>query len=169
MFYHYLRGYSYFAIMTVSIVQWHAGVRLFYGKVYVSVNVFNINICLSLVCQNLFSLVYCFYLFFFRLYCVTEMLNPIQDQRKVKSFLSCCHWNVNSPLAHNCAKLTSLEAYNSVLIYDFICISKMSLDSTISSDNNNLNISGYNLTRADHPSNSKRGSACIYYCSSNFE
>ena len=97
------------------------------------------------------------------------MLNPIQDQRKVKSFLSCCHWNVNSPLAHNCAKLTSLEAYNSVLIYDFICISKMYLDSTISSDNNNLNISGYNLTRADHPSNSKRGSACIYYCSSNFE
>ena len=62
---YYLRGYSYFTIMTVSINQWHAGIGLFYGKVYVSVKVFNINICLSLVCQNLFSLVYCFYLFLF--------------------------------------------------------------------------------------------------------
>ena len=47
--------------------------------------------------------------------------------------------------------------------YDFICISEKYLDSTISSDNNNLNISGYNLIRADHPSNSKRGGVCIYY------
>ena len=28
---------------------------------------------------------------------------------------------------------------------------------------NNLNISGYNLIRVDHPSNSKRGGVCIYY------
>ena len=47
--------------------------------------------------------------------------------------------------------------------YDFICISEKYLDSTISSDNNNLNVSGYNLIRADHPSNSKRGGVCIYY------
>ena len=47
--------------------------------------------------------------------------------------------------------------------YDFICISETYLDSTISSDNNDLNISGYNLIRADHPSNSKRGGVCIYY------
>ena len=39
----------------------------------------------------------------------------------------------------------------------------MYLDSTSCSDNNNLNILGYNLTRADHPSNLKRGSVCIYY------
>ena len=47
--------------------------------------------------------------------------------------------------------------------YDFICISETYLDSTISSDNNDLNISGYNLIRADHPSNSKRDGVCIYY------
>ena len=47
--------------------------------------------------------------------------------------------------------------------YDFICISETHLDSIISSDNNNLNISGYNLRRAGHPSNSERGDACIYY------
>ena len=80
-----------------------------------------------------------------------------------KFSLSCCHWNVNSILAHNCAKVTSLEAYNSVFKYDCICISETYFDSTISSDNNNLNISGYNLIRADHRSNSKRDSVCIYY------
>ena len=53
--------------------------------------------------------------------------------------------------------------YNLVFKYDFICISETYLDLTISSDNNNLNISGYNLIRADLPSNSKRGGVCIYY------
>ena len=47
--------------------------------------------------------------------------------------------------------------------YDFTCICETYFDSIFSSDNNNLNISGYNLIRADHPSNSKRGSVCIYY------
>ena len=50
-----------------------------------------------------------------------------------------------------------------MLKYDFICISETYLDLTISSDNNNLNISRYNLIRADHPSNSKGGGVCIYY------
>ena len=90
------------------------------------------------------------------------MLNP--GPKKNKEFsLSCCHWNVNSLLADDCAKVTSLEAYNSVFKYDFICVSETYLDSTISSDNNNLNISGYNLIRADHPRNSKRGGVCMYY------
>ena len=47
--------------------------------------------------------------------------------------------------------------------YNFIYISETHLDLTISSDNNNLNISRYNLIRADHPSNSKGGGVCIYY------
>ena len=54
MFYYYLRGYPYFAIMTVSIDQWQAGIGLFYGNIYVSIKVFNTNICLASVCQNLF-------------------------------------------------------------------------------------------------------------------
>ena len=37
------------------------------------------------------------------------------------------------------------------------------LYSTISSDNNNLNVFGYNLIRADQSSNTKRGGVCIYY------
>ena len=88
--------------------------------------------------------------------------NPRPKKNKEFSF-SCCHWNVNSLLAHDCAKVTSLEAYNSVFKYDFICISETYLCSTISSENNNLNISGHNLIRADRPSNSKRGGVCIYH------
>ena len=49
-------------------------------------------------------------------------------------------------------QVTSLEAYNSVFKYDFICISETYPDLTISSDNNNLNIAWYNIIRANHPS-----------------
>ena len=64
--------------------------------------------------------------------------------KKTEGSLSCCHCNVNSLLAHDRAKVTSLEAYNSVFKYDFICISETYLDSIISSDNKNLNISRNN-------------------------
>ena len=37
------------------------------------------------------------------------------------------------------------------------------LDSGISNDDDNLEIPGYDLFRADHPSNTKRGGVCIYY------
>ena len=45
---------------------------------------------------------------------------------------------------------------------DIICLSETYLDSTIRSDNDNLEIPGYNLVRSDHPSNNKRGGVCIY-------
>ena len=103
-------------------------------------------------------------LFFFLVFTVNGDVESNLGPKKNKEFpLSCCHWNVNSLLVHNCAKVNSLEAYNSVFKYDFICISKTCLDSNISSDNNNLNISGYHLIRADHPINSKRGGVCIHY------
>ena len=42
-------------------------------------------------------------------------------------------------------------------------MSETYLDSSIPSDDNNLEIPGYDLIRADHPSNSKRGCICVYY------
>ena len=50
-------------VMTVTIDKWHEYTGLFYRKVYFLIKVLNTNTCLSLVCQNLFSLVYYFYLF----------------------------------------------------------------------------------------------------------
>ena len=46
---------------------------------------------------------------------------------------------------------------------DIICLSETYLDSSIQSDNDNLEIPGYNLVRSDYPSNNKRGGVCIYY------
>ena len=44
-----------------------------------------------------------------------------------------------------------------------ICLSESYLDSSVSSDNDNLCIKDYNLVRADDPGNVKRGGACVYF------
>ena len=44
-----------------------------------------------------------------------------------------------------------------------ICLTKIYLNSEIPFDGKNLEISGYNLFRKDHPSNSKRDGVCLYY------
>ena len=72
----------------------------------------------------------------------------------MRSYVGDVESNVNSLLAYDCVKVTSLEAYNSVFKYEFLYISETYFDSTISSDKNNLNISGYKLIIADRPSNS---------------
>ena len=66
-------------------------------------------------------------------------------------------------MAQNYAKVFLLKAYIAVYKFHIICISKTYLDTSITSDNSNLEILGYNLIRSDHPSNSKRGGVCIYH------
>ena len=71
---------------------------------------------------------------------------------------------MNSPLAayvlvHN----SVLTAYVLVHNFDIICLSETYLNSEISTDDKNLEIPGYYLLRADHPSNNKRGGVCIFY------
>ena len=36
-------------------------------------------------------------------------------------------------------------------------------DSSVKTESDNLRINGYELIRADHPSNAKKGGVCIYY------
>ena len=43
------------------------------------------------------------------------------------------------------------------------CISETHVDSDTSYEDANLKKLGYTLTRADLPSNTKQGGACIYY------
>ena len=45
--------------------------------------------------------------------------------------------------------------------HDFICLSEAYLDSSVS--DSLPKIDGYNLVRADHPNDTKRGEVCIYY------
>ena len=84
-------------------------------------------------------------------------VNP-GPKREISKF-SCCHWNVNSILAHD--KLSLIKSYNTVQKYDIICISETFLDS--SANKSSLLIPGYHLLRADHPNNLKKGDVCLYF------
>ena len=44
-----------------------------------------------------------------------------------------------------------------------MCLSETFLDSSIPNVDNRINIAGYSLLRADHPSNTKKGGVCVYY------
>ena len=63
-------------------------------------------------------------------------------------------------------KVSLLSAYISVHKFDIICLSETYLNSETSSDDENLEIAGYNLVIEDHPSNSKGGGVCGNYKSS---
>ena len=74
---------------------------------------------------------------------------------------SICHWNLNSIIAHNFGKIFLLKAHVAIHKFDIICLSETYLDSSIPTNNDNLDIDGYNLLRSDHPLNTKRGGVCI--------
>ena len=59
--------------------------------------------------------------------------------------------------------MSLLRAYISINKFDIIYLSETYLDSGISSDDNNLELPGYNLVRADNPSKTESGDICIYY------
>ena len=56
-----------------------------------------------------------------------------------------------------------MNAYTSLHSFDVVCLSETYLDSSILSHDLNLEVQRYDLIRADHPSNVKRGGVCIYY------
>ena len=88
--------------------------------------------------------------------------NPEPKSNSSQSF-SICQWNLNSISAYNFIKLSLLKTYIATNKLEVICLSETYPDSSISNDDNNLEIPGYNLFRADHPFNTKRGGVCIYY------
>ena len=142
-------------------MQWHAGIGNFYRYAYPLIGIkkkLSFNVDLSSILMNFF-----YYLIHGTLLLLHGDIktNPAPN-KKFKPF-TCCHWNVNSLTAHNMVKLSSIIAYNTIHKYDFICISGTFLDSSVPTDDRELSINDYNLIRADHPSNNKRGGACIYY------
>ena len=89
-------------------------------------------------------------------------LNP-SPQNKFDVNFSICDWNLNSIAPHNYPKFLLLKAYIAVYKFHIICISETYLDTSITSDDDNLEILGYKLMRSDIPSNSNRGGVSIYY------
>ena len=88
--------------------------------------------------------------------------NPGPKSNSSQSFFI-CHWNLISISAHDFIKISHFKTYIATRKLDVICLSETYLDSSISNDDDNLEIPGYDLFRADHPSNTKRGGVCIYY------
>ena len=107
--------------------------------------------------------VFCFFSFEFRFVfillilfvCGDTELNPGPKNMKSCYNFSTCHWNLNSITAHNFAKV----------IHDLnmICLSESYLDSSVSSDNDNLYIKDHKLVRTDHPGNIKRDGMWVYF------
>ena len=159
--------------MTVSLVQWRAVIGIFdcrclvISKSSISRLIKNFGSLFEslFLCFDYFKCILLFLLTFLYISVLLRRhgdieLNP--GPRKSKgNTMSVCHWNLNSITAHNLSKLTQLKAYISTYKYDFICLSETFLDS--STPYNLVNIQRYNLVRADHPDNTKRGGICIYY------
>ena len=91
---------------------------------------------------------------------IEKNLGPKKD---FSQMFSIDHWNLNSLVTNNFTKVALLKAYLSVQRFDIFCISETYLSSSITEDDDSLQIPAYDLIRSDHPSNSKRGGIAIYY------
>ena len=89
-------------------------------------------------------------------------LNPRPNQINSSTKFSVCHWYLNNLAAHNFEKVGLLKVYNTINKLDIIRVSESYLDSTFSSDNENINIKSCKFFRGDHPNNTKNGSVCAY-------
>ena len=114
----------------------------------------------------------CIYFFSFRFYfvfillillaCGDIELNPVPKNRCSRCNFSICQWNLNSITAQKFAKVNLLQSYNAIYKFDLMCLSESYLDSSVSSDNDNLYIKDYNLTRTD-PRNAERGGFWVHF------
>ena len=89
---------------------------------------------------------------FLLIYCSDVESNPGPEKQHRISF---CHWNLNGLAAHNSNEVSLLQAISVSKKYDLICLSETFLDPSIDSSDERTTIEGYNLLRADHPSNKK--------------
>ena len=57
------------------------------------------------------------------------------------------HWNLNGLEAHDFIKIPLLEAHIATNNFDIMCLSETFLYSSISNDDNRINITGYSLIK----------------------
>ena len=81
----------------------------------------------------------------------------------MSNYFTIYHWNLNRTSVNNFAKVPLLKAYLAVLKVDTVYLSETYLNPSFLFDDDNLDIPGYIMVRADHPANSKRGGVCMYY------
>lgn len=90
----------------------------------------------------------------------TSLLNPGPLATR-KTPLKIFHWNANSIVAHNKARIFALEALNITQNYDLICITENALHKSISDDF--IHLEGYNPIRIDFPDGVSHGGVLLYY------
>ena len=157
--------------MMVSLMQWRAVIGTF-NCCFIGLSktcnlsksvttVFEIVLLFYHYFESAYIFLLTFLYIFSFLYCHGDIELNSGPRKLKENIFSICHWNLNSITAHNFSKLTQLKAYISTYKHDFICLSETYLDSSI--PDNVIQIEGYNLVRADHPDNIKRGGVCIYY------
>ena len=73
------------------------------------------------------------------------------------------HWNLNGIATHNVSKVSLVQAMATTHGYDVIWLSLMFLNFSFNSLDDWINTEGYNLVRANHPNNNKRGGVCMYF------
>ena len=134
--------------MLICVDQWHARIGLFVARS--TKGKFKVYNGLNIVSYKVFALI------IMLLLTHGDIESNPGPKHRTSNYFSCCHWNVNSIMAHN--KLSLLSAYNTLHKLDVICISETYLDK--SADNDAFSIGGYNIIRADQPHNQKRGSIC---------
>ena len=62
----------------------------------------------------------------------------------------------NGLAAHHLIKLPLMEVYIATNNFDIMCFYETFLESSIANGGKRINIAGYSLIRADHPSNTKK-------------
>ena len=124
--------------------------------VYVSNSDISLNrflLCIILLIWSVYYPLVILYICFY--FCFNMEIQKITLDQKTSKLIT-------SLLAENLSKIPQIEACNSLYSHDFIWISETYFDYTILGDKS-FHLSGYNLLRADHLNNTKRGGACIYY------
>ena len=71
--------------------------------------------------------------------------------------------NFNGLAVHDFIKIPLIEAFIKTHNFDIIYLLETFLDSSIDISDTRININGYTLLRADHPSNTKGSGVCMYY------
>ena len=109
------------------------------------------------------QILFCIQCFLFFLQTLLSKCGDTEKNPGLKySSLSCCHWNLYGLKAHDCIKITLIQAYITDQNLNIIYLSETFLNSSIQNDDHQLKIEDYNLIRSDHPSGSKKGGV-IYY------
>ena len=93
-----------------------------------------------------------FFVFFQKLLTQCGDIEKIPGSRY--SFLRFCHWNLHGLTAHDCIKITLIQAYITDQNFDIVCLSEAFLNFSIQNDDHKID--GYNLIRCDHRSDSKK-------------